>query len=60
MSYIVCRVSHVLVNQLPGFPVEELKSSCLTVLANFQIAIENLYLKLMTKINWLMVNRVTK
>ena len=52
-----------MVSQFTGYPVEELKSSCLTVLANFQITIENLYLKLMTRINWLtgkQGNQVTK
>ncbi|GAH97229.1 unnamed protein product, partial [marine sediment metagenome] len=34
------------------YPVEELKSSWLTVSANFQLSTENLYLKLTTRINW--------
>jgi len=48
-SYIIKMVS-----QFTGYPVEELKSGSgwLTVSTNSHLAIENLYLKLTTSINW--------
>jgi len=41
-----------MVSQFTGYPVEELKSSWLTVSANSQLTTENLYLKLMIRIKW--------
>lgn len=41
-----------MVSQFTGYPVGELKSGWLRVLTNAHLAIDNLYLKLMTSINW--------
>ncbi|HZK12236.1 MAG TPA: hypothetical protein VFD10_07820 [Atribacterota bacterium] len=41
-----------MVSQFIGYPVEELISDWLALSTNSHLSTENLYLKLMTSINW--------